>query len=190
MRSSLTIGNHIVKTGAEALGLFVHDYARNTFNGSYIFGGGRAPALDDNNQPKGQPVNLTPLQQYSRALQNLPGGSPTTSAVTTETPMPAAFQLPCSLKRLIWLPPSRYYGGGWQVFQPALQKGKPWRSVICKLKWPKSRDTHASHGNSTSSIFPRADILLQASWDSTASLTLQMRYKVLFPVHNAWADCR
>jgi Carboxypeptidase regulatory-like domain len=39
-------GKHTVAFGAQALGIFVHDYAPNTFNGAYVFGGGSAPELE------------------------------------------------------------------------------------------------------------------------------------------------
>ncbi len=83
----LTIGKQELKFGAQSLGIFVHDYNPNTFNGAYVFGGGSAPVLDANNQPTGATTTITPIQQYQRALQNLPGGSPTTYQVTTGTPL-------------------------------------------------------------------------------------------------------
>ena len=83
----LTIGKQELKFGAQSLGIFVHDYNPNTFNGAYVFGGGSAPVLDSNNQPTGATTTITPIQQYQRALQNLPGGSPTTYQVTTGTPL-------------------------------------------------------------------------------------------------------
>ena len=83
----LTVGKHELKFGAQSLGIFVHDYDPDTFNGAYVFGGGSAPALDANNQPTGATTTITPIQQYQRALQNLPGGAPTTYQVTTGTPL-------------------------------------------------------------------------------------------------------
>ena len=59
----------------------------NTFNGAYVFGGGSAPVLDANNNPTGTTESITPILQYERALQNLPGGSPTTYQITTGTPL-------------------------------------------------------------------------------------------------------
>jgi hypothetical protein len=73
--------------GVQSLGLFVHDYDPNTFNGAYVFGGGSAPVLDANNNPTGQITTISALEQYRRALLSLPGGSPTTYQVTTGTPL-------------------------------------------------------------------------------------------------------
>ena len=83
----ITSGKQELKFGAQSLGVFVHDYNPNTFNGAYVFGGGSAPVLDANNQPDGATTTITPIQQYQRALQDLPGGSPTTYQVTTGTPV-------------------------------------------------------------------------------------------------------
>jgi Carboxypeptidase regulatory-like domain/TonB dependent receptor len=82
-----TRGKHTLKFGTQSLGIFVHDYDPDTFNGAYVFGGGSAPALDANDNPTGQTTTITAIEQYSRALQNLPGGSPTTYQVTTGTPL-------------------------------------------------------------------------------------------------------
>jgi hypothetical protein len=82
-----THGKHELKIGAQSLGFFIHNDNPNTFNGAYVFGGGSAPELDANNKPTGQTITLTPIQQYQRALRNLPGGSPTTYQITTGTPV-------------------------------------------------------------------------------------------------------
>lgn len=82
-----TYGRHTLKFGVQSLGVFLHDYDPNTFNGAYVFGGGSAPALDANNNPTGQTTTITALQQYQRALSNLPGGSPTTYQVAAGTPL-------------------------------------------------------------------------------------------------------
>ncbi len=82
-----TLGRHTLKFGVQSLGVFLHDYDPNTFNGAYVFGGGSAPALDANDHPTGQTTTITALQQYQRALSNLPGGSPTTYQVTTGAPL-------------------------------------------------------------------------------------------------------
>jgi hypothetical protein len=83
----LTRGNHSLKFGAQSLGIFVHNYDPNTFNGAYIFGGGSAPVLDAENNPIGETTTISALEQYRRALLNLPGGSPTTYQVTSGTPL-------------------------------------------------------------------------------------------------------
>jgi hypothetical protein len=82
-----TLGRHSWKLGVQSLGFFVHDYDPNTFNGAYVFGGGSAPGLDANNNPTGQTTTITGLEQYRRALLNLPGGTPTTYQLTTGTPL-------------------------------------------------------------------------------------------------------
>jgi hypothetical protein len=82
-----TRGKHSLRVGAQSLGFFVHNYDPDTFNGAYVFGGGSAPALDSNNNPTGQTTSVTPLQQYQRALQSLPGGAPTTYQLTTGMPL-------------------------------------------------------------------------------------------------------
>jgi Carboxypeptidase regulatory-like domain/TonB dependent receptor len=83
----VTHGKHDMKLGAQSLGIFVHDYDPNTFNGAYVFGGGSAPVLDANNNPTGQTTTILPIEQYRRALLNLPGGNPTTYQITTGTPV-------------------------------------------------------------------------------------------------------
>lgn len=80
-----THGKQEFKFGAQSLGIFVHNYDPDTFNGSYVFGGGAAPELDANNNPTGATTNITPIEQYRRALANLPGGPPTTYQLTSGT---------------------------------------------------------------------------------------------------------
>ena len=67
-----THGRHILKFGVQSLGVFIHDYDPNTFNGAYIFGGGSAPVLDANNNSTGQTTTISGMEQYRRALLNLP----------------------------------------------------------------------------------------------------------------------
>jgi len=73
------------KVGTQVLGIFVHDTDPNTFNGAYTFGGGTAPVLDASGTPTGQTATITAIEQYRRALLNLPGGTPTTFQITTGT---------------------------------------------------------------------------------------------------------
>lgn len=80
-------GKHVWKIGMQSLGLFMHDYNPDTFNGAYVFGGGSAPVLDANNQPTSGTETITPIEQYRRALLGLPGGTPTTYQQTTGTPL-------------------------------------------------------------------------------------------------------
>lgn len=83
----VTQGKHSWKAGVQALGFFVHSYDPDTFNGSYLFGGGSAPELDANNNQTGQTTTISPIEQYSRTLTNVPGGSPTTYQTTTGSPL-------------------------------------------------------------------------------------------------------
>jgi hypothetical protein len=80
-------GKHTVAFGLQSLGIFLHDYDPNTFNGAYVFGGGSAPVLDANSNATGETTTISALEQYRRALLNLSGGSPTTYQVTTGTPL-------------------------------------------------------------------------------------------------------
>ncbi len=70
------------KIGAQSLGIFVHETDPNTFNGAFTFGGGTAPVLDATNSPTGATTTITGLEQYRRALLNLPGGTPTSYQIT------------------------------------------------------------------------------------------------------------
>lgn len=83
----LTRGKHNLKLGIQSLGLFVRDYDPDTFNGAYIFGGGSAPVLDADDNPSGATTTITGIEQYRRALLNLPGGAPTSYQLTTGTPL-------------------------------------------------------------------------------------------------------
>jgi hypothetical protein len=83
----LTKGKHSFKAGLESLAFFIHDYDPDTFNGALVFGGGSAPALDANNNPTGETTTIDALEQYRRALLNLPGGAPTTYQITTGRPL-------------------------------------------------------------------------------------------------------
>lgn len=80
-------GKHMLAFGVQSLGVLVHDYAPDMFNGAYVFGGGSAPVLDSNNSPTGDTTAISALEQYRRTLLNLPGGSPTTYQITTGTPL-------------------------------------------------------------------------------------------------------
>jgi hypothetical protein len=82
-----TRGRHQINFGFQSITSFVHDYDPNTFNGAYVFGGGSAPVLDAGNNPAGQTTTIDGMEQYRRALLNLPGGTPTTYEVTTGNPL-------------------------------------------------------------------------------------------------------
>jgi len=83
----ITRGSHSFKIGVQSLGLFVHNDDPDTFNGAFVFGGGGAPVLDANNSPTGQTTTISAIEQYRRALFNLPGGGPTTYELTSGTPL-------------------------------------------------------------------------------------------------------
>jgi hypothetical protein len=80
-----TRGKHEIKFGVQSITSFVHDFNPDTFNGAYVFGGGSAPVLDANNSATGQTTTISGIEQYRRALLNLPGGTPTTYQLTTGT---------------------------------------------------------------------------------------------------------
>ena len=74
-------GKHTVKAGLELLDTSLNDSLPSGFNGTYIFGGGSAPALDGS----GSTTTITGLEQYRRTLLGLPGGMPTQFNVSTGT---------------------------------------------------------------------------------------------------------
>ena len=83
----LTHGRHTLKFGLQALGFFIHDYDPDTFNGAFVFGGGSAPALDSHNNPTGETTTISAIEQYRRAVLNLPGGTPTTFQINSGNPL-------------------------------------------------------------------------------------------------------
>ena len=83
----LTTKNHTMKFGTFLMIYNEHQKLTTNFNGTYIFGGGTAPVLDANNNPiAGQTETITGVQQYSRALQGLPGGTATAYTGVAGTP--------------------------------------------------------------------------------------------------------
>jgi hypothetical protein len=68
---------HSIKIGVTSLGILVHDFDPDTFNGAFVFGGGLVP---------GQETAISGLEQYRRTLLGLPGGAPTTYKVTQGEP--------------------------------------------------------------------------------------------------------
>lgn len=84
---TLVRGRQTFAFGIQSLGIFVHDYDPNLFNGAYVFGGGSAPALDANKDATGQTTTISAIEQYRRALLNLPGGAPTTYQLTKGMPL-------------------------------------------------------------------------------------------------------
>ena len=83
----ITHGKHSIKLGAQSLAIFLHDHNPDTFNGAYVFGGGSAPVLDANNKPTGETTTISGIEQYRRALLDLPGGSPTAYQLTSGNPL-------------------------------------------------------------------------------------------------------
>ncbi len=70
-------GNHLLKLGIQFRNIVDHDRLTSNFNGTYIFGGGTAPALDAAGNPiPSQTVTITGAEQYRRSLLHLPGGVP------------------------------------------------------------------------------------------------------------------
>ena len=82
----LNTKNHLLKFGTQFFIDGEHRRLTTNFNGSYTFGGGTAPMLDASNRPTGQTTIITGLEQYRRALLNLPGGAPTTFSNVAGTP--------------------------------------------------------------------------------------------------------
>jgi hypothetical protein len=82
-----TRDSYSLKFGLQSLGLFVDDNDPDTFNGAYVFGGGSAPVLDENNNPTGETTTISAIDEYRRALSNLAGGRPTTFQLSTGTPL-------------------------------------------------------------------------------------------------------
>jgi hypothetical protein len=92
-----TRGKHQINFGLQSITSFIHSYAPNTFNGAYVFGGGSAPALNSNGSSTGQTTNIDGIEQYRRALLDLPGGTPTTYGLTAGNPVVPVTQSQVSL---------------------------------------------------------------------------------------------
>ncbi|HEX4154491.1 MAG TPA: carboxypeptidase regulatory-like domain-containing protein [Acidobacteriaceae bacterium] len=89
----LSTRNHLLKFGTQLFIDTEHDHLTTSFNGTYTFGGGTAPVLDANGNPTSQTETITGLEQYRRALLNLPGGAPTAFSNVAGTPILAFTQL-------------------------------------------------------------------------------------------------
>jgi hypothetical protein len=83
----LTRGRHTLKLGVQSFVAFVHDYDPDSFNGAFVFGGGVAPVLDANNNPTGETTTIPAIEQYRRAVLNLPGGRPTAFQINSGVPL-------------------------------------------------------------------------------------------------------
>ena len=72
--TTLALGRHVLKVGARLRGVRMTDSSPQNFGGTYTFGGGLAPQLDDNNQVvHGSDGNImrlpiTSLERYRRTL--------------------------------------------------------------------------------------------------------------------------
>ncbi len=93
----LSRGRHTLKFGVQSLAVFEHNYDPDTFNGAFVFGGGSAPVLDANNNPTGETTTISAVEQYRRAVLNLPGGMPTVFQKNSGTPL-----VPFTQWRLGW----------------------------------------------------------------------------------------
>ncbi len=84
----LTTKNHTFKFGTQLMTYNEHQQLTTNFNGTYTFGGGIAPVLDANNNPvTGQTETISGIEQYRRALLQLPGGTPTAFGNVAGTPV-------------------------------------------------------------------------------------------------------
>jgi len=82
----LSKGKHSLKAGIQLFDYVERQTLTDNFNGTYIFGGGTAPVLDANNNATSATTTITGLEQYRRALLNLPGGNPTQYSSVTGSP--------------------------------------------------------------------------------------------------------
>ncbi|HEV7373385.1 MAG TPA: TonB-dependent receptor [Pyrinomonadaceae bacterium] len=88
---SMVAGNHSLRFGTQIFGKRVIDRRADNTQGTFIFGGGSAPQLDENGRiitGSDGPVivNITSFEQYRRTLLGLPGGSPTRFSITIGDP--------------------------------------------------------------------------------------------------------
>jgi hypothetical protein len=83
----LTTKHHTMKFGTQFMLYNEHQQLTTNFNGTYTFGGGSAPVLDENGLPvAGETETITGVQQYQRAVLGLAGGSPTAYSNVAGTP--------------------------------------------------------------------------------------------------------
>ncbi len=81
-----TKGKHSLKAGLQLFDYVEHQTLTTDFNGTYTFGGGTAPVLDAGNNATAATTTITGLEQYRRALLNLPGGTPTQYSSVSGSP--------------------------------------------------------------------------------------------------------
>ncbi|MGI4755325.1 MAG: TonB-dependent receptor domain-containing protein [Janthinobacterium lividum] len=82
-----THGAHTIKGGLNLRSYREREQMTQNFNGTYIFGGGSAPALDaSGNALAGGTATISGLEQYRRARLGLAGGTPTAYTAVTGSP--------------------------------------------------------------------------------------------------------
>ena len=83
----VSLKGHNLKFGTQFMLYSEHQQLTSNFNGTYTFGGGTAPILDSNNAPEpGATETISGIEQYRRALLNLPGGAATAFSNVIGTP--------------------------------------------------------------------------------------------------------
>jgi len=80
-------GKHMLKAGVQILNIAENQQLPQNFNGTFVFGGGLAPALDANGNPiPGSSTAISGLEQYRRAQLGIAGGTPTVYTITSGSP--------------------------------------------------------------------------------------------------------
>jgi len=81
-------GSHTVKVGVQAVGNRLTNIDRSGFGGTFTFGSGleRDSAGRPVNDAQGQPIEITPLEQYRRTLLGLPGYGPSQFSIVRGDP--------------------------------------------------------------------------------------------------------
>ena len=83
----VTRGGHSIKFGLNIRSYREREQMTRNFNGTYIFGGGAAPVLNANGTVAAATSTvISGLEQYRRALNHLPGGTPTAYTAVTGSP--------------------------------------------------------------------------------------------------------
>ncbi len=78
----LSLKRHTSKFGVQLLGANFDNTSPQQFNGVFTFGGGVAPDLTASGAPTGATSTISGIEQYRRAVANLPGGNPSTYSIT------------------------------------------------------------------------------------------------------------
>ena len=121
---------HSVKIGVTSLGIMVHDFDPDTFNGAFVFGGGLAPALDNSTQQ----IAISGLEQYRRTLLACPAEFPPPTTSPRARPG-ALYPMACGLirARSMELKPNLSLALG-LALRPA--------NIARQLRQPGSQDWH------------------------------------------------